>query len=360
MPQETGIKEMKSFIVKVLIVIVLFLLSLFAVYLLGAASGVLLLVFLGILLGAMLDGMAGLLRRYLKLPRKLAVIASVLILLMLVVATGWFIGPRLGEQMTELSRKIPEAAGKVQDMIINTSWGKALVNMAPSAKEAMPSAPDIIGYLTGFFSSTFTLISNIVIMFFIGIYLAIDPGLYVDNLIMLFPASKRERARTVLHYCMRALKWWLVGRFSSMAVVGILTALGLWIIGVKTALSLGIIAALFSFIPFLGPFLSFIPAFLISFLQDPALSYSVILVYIIVQSVESYFLTPLIDQKTVSNPPALLITIQLLMGVLTGPIGVILASPLVVVVIILIQTVYVEGILGSRIKVMGDQSSKSG
>lgn len=357
MPQE---RDMKNFVVKVLIIVALLLLSLFAVYLLSAASGVLLLVFLGILLGAMLDGMADLLARYLRLSRKPAVLASVLILLLLVLATGWFIGPRLGEQMTELSEKIPEAAGRIQDMIMKTSWGKAMINMAPSAKEAMPSAPDIIGYVTGFFSSTFTFISNLVIMIFIGIYLAINPGLYIDNFIMLFPPSKRERARTVLHYCGRALKWWLVGRFSSMAVVGILTAVGLWIIGVKMALSLGIIAAAFSFIPFLGPFLSFIPAFLIGFLQDPALSYYVIIVYIIVQSVESYFLTPLIDQKTVSNPPALLITVQLLMGVLTGPIGVILASPLVVVVIILIQTLYVEGILGSEIKVMGDQSAKSG
>jgi len=259
--------------------------------------------------------------------------------------------------MTELSEEIPKAAQELQDLVIKTTWGKALVNLAPSAKEAMPSTPDIIGYLTGFFSSTFTLISNLIIMFFIGIYMVINPGLYINNLIYLLPPSKRDRAHQIFHYCGRALRWWLVGRFSSMAIVGTLTALGLWIAGIKLAISLGIIAALFSFIPFLGPFLSFIPAFLISFAQDPALTYYVVLVYLVVQTVESYFLTPLIDQRTVSNPPALLITMQLLMGVLTGPLGIILASPLVVVFIILIQTIYVEDILGSNVALMGDQSA---
>lgn len=351
-----SIKENKRFILRVLIVITISLLTLLAIYVLSTASGVLLLVFMGILIGVMLDGMAGIFNRYLKLSRTPAVLFSVMLLVMLAAGTAWFVGPRIGQQMAELSEEIPRAAGHLQDLIMETSWGRALVNMAPSAKEVVPSGPDIIGYLTGFFSSTFTLISNFIIMFFIGIYLAINPGLYIDNLILLLPASRRERAHEIFHYCGRALKWWLVGRFSSMAIVGTLTALGLWIVGVKLAFSLGVIAAIFSFIPFLGPFLSFIPTFLISFVQDPSLSYYVILVYLVVQTVESYFLTPLIDQKTVSNPPALLITMQLLMGVLTGPLGVILASPFVVIVIILIQTVYVEDVLGNRVKVMGDQS----
>lgn len=351
-----SIKENKTFVTRILIVIILFLLSLLAVYILSTASGVILLAFMGILLGVMLDGMAGILIRHLKFSRIPAVLFSLMLLVILAAGTGWLVGPRIGQQIAELSEEIPKAAGRIQDLIMETSWGKALVNMAPSAKEVVPSGPDIVGYITGFFSSTFTLISNFIIMFFIGIYLAINPGLYIDNLILLLPASKRERAHVIFHYCGRALKWWLVGRFSSMAIVGILTAVGLWLVGVKLAFSLGVIAALLSFIPFLGPFLSFIPTFLISFVQNPALSYYVILVYLVVQTVESYFLTPLIDQRTVSNPPALLITMQLLMGVLTGPLGVILASPLVVIVIILIQTVYVEDILGDRVKVMGDQS----
>lgn len=351
-------EEHKEFSLRVLITLLLVLLACALVYIISSASGVMLLVFLSILLGVLIDGIAGLLTKYLKFGRKWGVLTAAFLFLAIITGMSWLVGPRVGGQMAELIDRIPDAVTKLQESLLATSWGRAIVENVPPAEEMVPSGTKMFGFLTGIFSSTLNIITNLIIVFFIGIYLAITPELYINNLLRLLPAERRKKGEQIFHYCGRALKWWLVGRFSSMAIVGILTGIGLWIIGMDLALSLGIIAGLFSFIPFLGPILSFLPAFVIAFTQNITMVYYVTIVYLAVQTVESYLLTPLIDQRTVSIPPALLITMQLLMGVLFGALGIILASPFAVIVIILVQSLYVKGILGDEVAIMGDQSVK--
>jgi predicted PurR-regulated permease PerM len=153
----------------------------------------------------------------------------------------------------------------------------------------------------------------------------------------------------------RALRWWFVGRLTSMAILGTLTALGLWFLGMKAALLLGVLAGLLSFVPYLGPILSAIPALLIATL-DPSVSLvSVALLYAGIQFFESYLITPLVQERAVSIPPVVLISAQAIMGVLSGIIGILLATPLAVTTIVLVQTLYVEERLGDDVSVLGEQ-----
>lgn len=145
-----------------------------------------------------------------------------------------------------------------------------------------------------------------------------------------------------------------------MMVVGTLTTLAMRILGIPMALSLGVIAGLFSFVPYIGPVLSALPAILIAALQGSSQMLYVTLAYLIVQLLESYVITPLIHQRTVSLPPAVLLTLQLVIGVLLGPIGVVIATPLGVVVIVTVQVLYVQGVLGDSIHILGQHGRAQG
>jgi predicted PurR-regulated permease PerM len=134
-----------------------------------------------------------------------------------------------------------------------------------------------------------------------------------------------------------------------MAVVGTTTTLGLWLLGVPLALTLGLLAALFGFVPYIGPLVAAIPALLLALMNGPQLALYVLLLYLTIQLIESYILTPIVEQQAVSLPPALTITVMLLLGVLVGGLGLALAAPLTACVLVLIKMLYVEDALGDSI-----------
>jgi len=144
------------------------------------------------------------------------------------------------------------------------------------------------------------------------------------------------------------LRGWLLAQLGSMAVIGVLTALGLWALGIPLVVALGLLAALLTFIPNLGPIMSAIPAVVLALAADPITAVWVALLYIGVQLVEGNVTTPLIQQQTIDLPPALTIVMQFLLGVLFGLMGLALAVPVTAVGITLVQTLYVKGYLERR------------
>jgi predicted PurR-regulated permease PerM len=114
----------------------------------------------------------------------------------------------------------------------------------------------------------------------------------------------------------------------SMATVGIIVALGLWALGVPLAGTLGVIAALMTFIPNVGPILSVVPAALLAFAISPVKGLLTVLLFIFVHFLEGNIIRPLLERQIVRLPPALTLTMQLLLAVIAGPLGVALAAPL--------------------------------
>ncbi len=185
-------------------------------------------------------------------------------------------------------------------------------------------------------------------MILLAIYLASEPKTYVAGFVRLFPKEKQERALAIVYQIGETLSWWLIGKGASMLFIGILTWIGLSIIGVPLALTLGLIAGLLSFIPNFGPILSAIPAILLAFIASPISALYVLALFVGVQLVESNVVTPLIERETVELPPALTIFSQLALTVLFGAVGLILATPILAVVMVLVQTIYIQDILGSE------------
>ena len=130
-----------------------------------------------------------------------------------------------------------------------------------------------------------------------------------------------------------------------MVLVGMLTTLGLWALGTDLALVLGVIAALLSFIPNIGPILGFIPAAMVSVITGLDTLLYVSILYFAVQMIESYVLTPMLQAELADLPPALTLFAQVALGAMVGMAGILLAAPLCVAAMVLINKLYVEDIL---------------
>lgn len=319
------------------------------------AVGVLMLIFAGILLAVFLRGLSGAVSSFTKLSEGWSLAAVIITILLTVSGLAWWLAPSIAEQAVELRRTLPESIKQGEAWLAQYGWGQQIIERMPTFDEAMPNGADAFSRVTGIFSSTLSAVANFVIIIFVGIYLAVDGQTYLNGLVRLFPFDKRARAREVFDELGFTMWWWLLGKVAAMIIVGVVTWLGLWLLGVPLALTLGLLAGVLDFIPNIGPFLAGIPGVLIALTVSPTVALYVLIFYFVIQSLESYVLMPILQQKTVKLPPALTIVAQVLLGVLVGGIGLILASPLAAVAFVLVRMLYLEDTLGDKIVKPSDE-----
>ena len=322
-------------------------------YLLQQLAEGLLIVFAGLLLAVALDALASWVSKRSGLPRRASLALIGILVPVLLFGAAWFAGPRIVDQAGRLQHHIPAAVAQLKFSLQQIDWLRSLTQGLPSLETMLSSGSGLVGRITGIFSSAVGILLGCLVILFVGIFVAIEPDLYINSALRLVPAAKRDRSREVMARLGEALRWWLVGRIASMFVVGSLTVIGLFILGIPLALILGLLTALLAFVPLIGPITSVFPAALIGLLNSPLTAVYVVLLYIVVQMLEGHVITPLIQKQAVSLPPALLIVSQLLMAVLFGLIGILFSTPLLVVVIVLVQMLYVEDIIGDSVTVLG-------
>ena len=274
---------------------------------------------------------------------------------MLVGVTGafvgafWLQGDTIAAESARLREELPRAVEALRARIAGYSLGEQLLEQLPEDPAALlPDAPDAVSQVTGVVSRTFSALASGAIILFLGIVFAATPGVYQRGLLALVPAHRADRMREVLDKTGETLWWWLIGRLIAMSFIGVATGVGLALLGVPLAFILGLLAALLSFIPNLGPILSALPAVLLGLAQGPRTALWVALLYAGVQVVESYVLDPIIDRKTIYLPPAFTITAQLVLALFAGLLGVTLATPLAAALVVLVTMLYVQDVLGRR------------
>lgn len=343
----------RSFPHRVLLTVGIVAVSLLTLYLFVVLSRVLLIVFAGVLMAIGLGGGADVLRLRTPLERPGSLAIVIMIVVLVPTVFSGIIGPSLTAQINDLFIQLPEAVARLRQRLLRQEWMAPLLTEPDTIRNLMPTPKEVMGGVTSAFSRTLGAIANVFVILFIGIYGAAAPESYVSGIVHLTPQRHRERAREVIDALSHALRWWLVGRLIMMSVVGVLTTLGLWIAGIPTPMALGLLAALLSFVPYVGPILSFIPAVLVALLVSLTKVFYVVVIFGIVQTLESYIITPLVQQRAVSLPPVILITAQIALGVLAGAIGVLLAAPLAIVIIVLLQMLYVQDVLGDSVHVLG-------
>jgi predicted PurR-regulated permease PerM len=341
----------ENFIKRVLIICAVAALIILSVWAVIYIIDVVLLLFGAILLAIFLHGLANIVRRYARLSEGKSVLLVSAILVLILVLGVWLLAPSVTEQIKHLRNELPVSAQKASRYIsTNFSWGSSIIEQLPGTDELIEKANDssVWSRVGGFFSTTIGAITNIALMLLLAIYLASEPKLYVRGFTKLFPQDKRPRVREILMEIGETLGWWLVGKGASMLFIGTLTWIGLYLMGVPLSLTLGLIAGLFSFVPNFGPILSAVPAILLAFIDSPISALYVLILFVGVQLLESNLVTPMIERRTVELPPVLTIFAQLALTILIGAAGLILATPILAVVMVLIQTVYIQDILGDK------------
>lgn len=316
------------------------------------AGRVLLLAFGGLLVAVMLDGLATWIADRTGMRRAWALGLVVLGIAALTAAAAALVGPQIAEQASLLGPAVGGGLASLLERVAETSWGAPLLEeISGLASQGVDAA----GRVVGAFSTAVSGLVNVVVVIAIGIYLAASPETYRRGAVALVGEEARGRAWELLGRIGSALRSWLVGQLIAMLIVGGLTTAGLLLLDVPLALTLGLIAFLFAFVPYIGPIAAFVLAVLVALLESPELAARVVALYLVIQFVESYLVTPLIHKQVVDLPPALLLFAQVLLGVLAGVLGVALSVPLTVVVIVAVQVLYVRDVLGTDdVEIMGN------
>lgn len=307
-----------------------------------------LVVFGGILFAVLFCDLARWISTKTALTRRWALALALVFPVFMVLGGGWLIAPDVATQAKLLTERVPEAVDQLKQYLNDYSWINELLEKRESIKNAAPQGSQVVSLVAKFFSSTFSAFGNLLLALAVGIFLAINPRIYTQGLLHLVPLEKRQRAQEVLTATGSTLGSWLLAKLIAMTVIGVLTTVGLWLLGIELALVLGVLAALLAFIPNFGPVIALIPAALIGLIGGPDKLLYVVLLYIAIQTVESYLITPLLQQRMVDLPPALMISTQVLFGVLAGATGLILATPLVAAVMVMVKMWYVEDLLGDK------------
>ena len=303
-----------------------------------ATFSVMLLLLAGTLIAVYFRGLSGYICRKTNWKEGACLATSIIGSLLLLIFVFWMIGAKFQAQVAALTETLPTTIENAKTYLQKSAIGKKIVEKI-SSPQTQKNIETTAGTL---FKSTFGILGDIYVVLFIGIFFTVSPKLYKSGIVKLAPPGHQKKTDDVLRKLAENLKKWLKGQLLAMLVVTILSSIGLAIIGVPMWLALAIIAGLLNFIPNFGPLIAMLPAVLIGLMDSSTTALLVAGLYILIQVLESNFITPMVQQKLVSIPPALIIIAQLLISPLTGAWGLVLATPLMVIIIVLVKELYIN------------------
>ncbi len=326
-------------------------------------AATLLLIFTGMLLGLGLTALVNALGRRVHLPHTVRLGIVCVALALLLAGIAYLGGATIAEQASLLSKTIKSQIANVRSLLenygIDTSFfdfGNAASDSpanaaseatpAPpaSSRAALPSAGALASSGGAIVSQTFKLllgtihgVGNIFIVLFLGLAFAAQPAVYHDGLLFLAPARHRARVALVIDRISETLERWLIAQIIVIVAVGVVTWIGLAIIGIPSAFILGIQAGLLAFIPTVGAIIAGVVVVLASLASGWIAALSAFLLFMGVHAMESYVLTPILQRQALDIPPATLFAFQILLGVVFGIWGLALALPLVAIAKVMID-----------------------
>ncbi|MFK5599298.1 AI-2E family transporter [Methylobacterium sp. HMF5984] len=336
------------------------------------------LVFAGVLLGVFLDGLTRGLGHVLPLPRGLRLTIASLAVAAAAIGLIGFGGATVVQQGRDLGQTIKSQAGTLTswlssygiDLPILDSVGgpdgkgkdekpapkddakkpEGLGGLASSAIKSpgslLSDAGNVLGPAAAVIIGLFSALGNVLVIVFLGLSFAADPASYRDGVLRFIPPRKRDRWSKVLDGAGETLRHWLFGQLITMTVIFLCIWGGLAFLGIGGSLILGLQAGLLAFVPTVGPLVAGVIILLASLASGVNALLGALGVYLLVQCLESYGLTPFIQKRALDIPPATIFAGQLVLGVIFGLWGIALALPMMAVIKVLLEQLYVEDTLG--------------
>jgi predicted PurR-regulated permease PerM len=300
----------------------------------------LLLVFASVLVAIFFRSLANVIAKQTTIsPSWSLAIAVVLVAVFFGLITTLF-GTTIRQNVSTLMEQLPAAWQAIRGRIGEVRW---LVDAFDRAGQALLTS-NMMSRIGGALGAVMGAFTNIFLVLFAGLYIAAQPGLYRSGFLKLVPPQDRPRIDATLVRCGVFLRNWLLGQLIAMVVVGTLTWAGLQLLQVPSALALGLFAGLAEFVPILGPIAAAIPALIIAFSQDSRLALWVLGLFVVIQQLEGNVLQPIIQRRMVALPPAVTLFAVIAFAILFGAMGALLATPLAVVTLVLVQDLYIAPI----------------
>jgi predicted PurR-regulated permease PerM len=340
MAEQLGSGKKYSFVQKVWITGGIFALLAVILLLLKTTFSVLLLILAGALIAVFFRGVSEFIGNKTGWSSGITMTISVAGTILFIAGIGWLIGAEIQSQLSQLSNTLPSTYEDAKSYLDQSWLGQEILERWSSTR----SSGKLNEVVSRFFRTTFGLLGDVYVILLIGAYLTAAPYLYTKGIRKLVPPNGRQKADDVLDHLGTSMKQWLTGKIFAMFVVFVLTAIGLKIMGMPMWLALAIIAGFLNFIPNFGPLVAMIPAVLVALSQGPQTAFFVVGLYLLVQFLESNLITPKVQQRLTSVPPALIISSQLIVATFAGIWGIILATPIILIVIILVKDLYVKRI----------------
>lgn len=326
----------RVYIERLIITVVIFALAL----LFWQLRHIFILVFGAVLVGVILRSIARPFTRW-GLGEGWALLLAVLLLLSGIGVAFFIFGAQVIGQASALTEAIPAAWEAIRSRL--AQWG--LADEVQSWLGDLNTS--VLTHVTGAASTFGGGLANALLIIVGGVYFAAQPRLYKIGIIKLVPAKGRELTDQALDDSVKGLRLWMLGQLVSMVIVGLLTGLGLWLLGVPLALTLGLLAGILDFVPIVGPIIAAFPAVLLALVISPEMALWTALLYLVVQQIEGNIVAPIVQLKAVDLPPALLLFALVAFGLLFGIPGVLFAAPLTAVLYILVKRLYVRETLNT-------------
>jgi predicted PurR-regulated permease PerM len=303
------------------------------------AFNILLMVLAGSLIAVYFHGLGDMIQRKTRMARKYAMVISVAGSLILFGTLLWFMGTKISVQISELSKTLPHTVSTAKAKMAETPLGQKILQnfQGDDSHKLMDTAQT-------FFSTSFGVLGDMYIILLLGVFFTASPSLYKNGMLLLVPKPKKELGRHILNRISLSLKGWLKGMMVSMLLIFVLITVGLMLFGVPVAMVLGLITGLLELVPNIGSLIAMIPGVLLALTIGTNTAIMVAIFYIVCQTIVANIVTPIIQKRIINMPPAITLVSQLVMGAVSGALGIILAVPLLAIIMILLDELYVKKI----------------
>lgn len=313
--------------------IILILLAFFFIYLI---RDIVLIVFVSVIIAAALNGPVNWLQER-KVPRILGVTFIYLLVFIILGASLSFIIPVLAQQIGQIASYLPIYAEKI-GLSVQYLWGRFGPNFQNVLEQIGSKLTDAASSL---FATTIQVFGGLVsafIILFVSAYLSVQEKGIKTFFMSLIPTDRQSNIANLVEKVERKIGGWLRGQLLVMVIVASLVFVGLYFLGVKYALTLALIAGILEVVPYIGPFISAIPAVILAFIQSPTLAILVLLLYVVVQQLEGYLITPQVMKRAVGLNPIVIIIVMMVGFKLAGIMGLILSIPLTAAIVEVLRT----------------------
>jgi predicted PurR-regulated permease PerM len=305
-----------------------------------AASNVLLLLFLAILLGSALEPVVGWIRARSPLGRGASILVTYASFLVAVVLLVLIVVPAAFTQFNQITAELPPFLDQVRAWATDVrpqGLGTSITAVMDSVEETIRPAPPDPDEVVEVGLTVAEVVVSVATLLALVFFWLVEHARIQRFALAFLPSHRRAGAREAWNEVENRLGLWVRGQLILMGTIGIATGILYTVIGLPSAMLLALIAAVTEAIPLVGPLLGAIPAVLVAATVSPETALLVAAIYLLIQFVEGNVLVPIVMRNTIGISPFLVLVSLLIGGGAGGLVGALLGVPVAAAIVVVLE-----------------------